>query len=64
MCLAYITQSFDKGTTGAASIMGWPQDLGMVGQDYALTGTFLWVGVIVGEPIVCVVFSLDRDKPC
>lgn len=37
--------------------MGWPQDLGMVGQDYALTGTFLWVGVIVGEPIVCVVFS-------
>ena len=52
MCVAYITQSLDKGTTGAASIMGWPQDLKMKGQDYALTSTFLWVGIIIGEPIV------------
>lgn len=52
MCVAYITQSLDKGTTGATSIMGWPQDLGMKGQDYALTSTFLWIGIIVGEPIV------------
>jgi hypothetical protein len=22
------------------------------GQDYALTSTFLWIGIIVGEPIV------------
>jgi len=58
MCVAYITQSLDKGTTGAASIMGWPQDVGMKGQDYALTSTFLWVGIIIGEPLVsCIIWS-------
>lgn len=31
--------------------MGWQADVGAVGQDYALTSTFLWVGIIVGEPI-------------
>ena len=52
MCIAYITQSLDKGTLGTSSIMGWQEDVGAVGQDYALTSTFLWAGVIVGEPLV------------
>jgi len=34
------------------SIMGWIDDVGAVGQDYALTGTFLWIGIMAGEPIV------------
>ena len=52
MCLAYVTQSLDKGTLGTAAIMGWQKDVGAVGQDYALTSTFLWAGIIVGEPLV------------
>ena len=52
MCVAYITQSLDKGTLGSASIMGWQVDVGAVGQDYALTSTLLWCGIICGEPIV------------
>jgi hypothetical protein len=52
MCVAYITQSLDKGTLGSSSIMGWQADVGAKGQDYALTSTFLWIGIIVGEPIV------------
>lgn len=30
--------------------MGWRQDVGARGQDYAMTGTMLWIGVMVGEP--------------
>ncbi len=52
MCVAYITQSLDKGTLGSSSIMGWQADVGAVGQDYALTSTFLYVGIIAGEPLV------------
>ncbi len=52
MCLAYVTQSLDKGTLGNASIMGWQANVGAIGQDYALTTTLLWCGIIVGEPIV------------
>jgi hypothetical protein len=33
--------------------MGWIDDVGAKGQDYALTGTFLWIGIMAGEPIVC-----------
>ncbi|WRT63808.1 uncharacterized protein IL334_000733 [Kwoniella shivajii] len=51
MCLAYITQAMDKGTLGPASIMGWQKDVGAVGNQYALTSTLLWCGIIVGEPI-------------
>ncbi|WWC58155.1 uncharacterized protein I303_100690 [Kwoniella dejecticola CBS 10117] len=51
MCLAYITQAMDKGTLGPASIMGWIQDVNAAGNDYALTSTLLWCGIIVGEPI-------------
>lgn len=60
MCIAYITQSLDKGTLGTSSIMGWQKDVGAVGQDYALTSTFLWAGVIVGEPVVN---QLNRRLP-
>ena len=52
MCVAYITQSLDKGTLGSASIMGWIEDVGAKGQDYALTSTVFWCGLIFGEPIV------------
>ena len=52
MCLAYITQALDKQTLAPASIMGWIPDVGAQGQDYAMTSTLLWVGIISGEPIV------------
>lgn len=52
MCACYVTQSLDKGSIGSASIMGWQANVGAVGQDYALTSTFLYVGIIAGEPIV------------
>ena len=62
MCVAYITQSLDKGTTGSSSIMGWQKDIGMGGQDYALTSTFLWIGIIVGEPIVSRLSTLSDPR--
>ncbi|EJT97059.1 MFS general substrate transporter [Dacryopinax primogenitus] len=49
MIICYLAQALDKGVLGTASIMGLQQDTGMVGQDYALTNTILWIGVIVGE---------------
>lgn len=52
MCLAYLIQAMDKDTLNRASIMGWQKDVGAKGQDYALTSTFLWIGIIVGEPLV------------
>jgi hypothetical protein len=60
MCIAYITQSLDKGTLGTSSIMGWITDVGAKGQDYALTSTFLWIGIIIGEPIVRQPCESDR----
>ncbi|KAL1413231.1 hypothetical protein Q8F55_000984 [Vanrija albida] len=51
LMLAYLCQALDKGTTGTSSIMGWQKDIGAKGQDYALTSTLLWCGIIVGEPI-------------
>lgn len=32
MCIAYVTQSLDKGTLGTSSIMGWIQDVNAQGQ--------------------------------
>jgi hypothetical protein len=32
--------------------MGWQTDVGAVGNDYALSATFLWCGIIAGEPFV------------
>lgn len=61
MCLAYFLQALDKGTLGTSSIMGWQESVGAKGQDYALTSTCLWIGIIVGEPIVSPLYSLgDR----
>lgn len=46
-------------------IMGWIDDVGAVGQDYALTSTFLWIGIIAGEPIVRFSTCFFRgSKPC
>lgn len=56
MCVAYLTQALDKGTLGTSSIMGWQDDVGAKGQDYALTSTMLWIGIIIGEPVVRLVF--------
>jgi hypothetical protein len=67
MCVAYVTQALDKNTLTPASIMGWIPDVGAQGQDYALTFTLLWVGIICGEPIVSCrrVMSTGRGPlPC
>ncbi|RSH86801.1 uncharacterized protein EHS24_005074 [Apiotrichum porosum] len=50
LCLGYLCQALDKGTISAASIMNWITDVGAVGQDYALTTTVLWCGIILAEP--------------
>lgn len=39
----------DKGTLAFSSIMGIQRDVGLVGQQYALLGTILYVGILVGE---------------
>lgn len=61
LCVAYITQGLDKGTLGSASIMGWQADVGAVGQDYALTGTLLYVGIAAGEPVVSLGERTDEN---
>lgn len=63
MCLAYMVQALDKGVIGPASIMGWLPDINAQGQDYALTSTILWIGIIAGEPLVSrVVCSMVRGQ--
>jgi hypothetical protein len=52
MCLVYMTQALDKGALGPVSIMGWLDDVNAKGQDYALTSTVMWIGFIIGEPLV------------
>lgn len=52
MCLAYLIQALDKGVIGPASIMDWLPDIKATGQDYALTSTMLWIGIVAGEPLV------------
>lgn len=42
------------------SIMGWRQDVGAQGQDYAMTGTMLWIGIMCGEPFVSDSITLRR----
>lgn len=39
--------------------MGWIDDVGAKGQDYALTNTVLWCGIILGEPVVCLMCKLE-----
>jgi hypothetical protein len=41
LCLAYFAQAMDKGATSPISIMGWMEDVGMQGQDFALASTVL-----------------------
>ena len=48
----YLTQALDKGALGPISIMGWLEDINAQGQDYALTSTVMWIGILAGEPIV------------
>ena len=45
----------DKGATSPISIMGWQEDVGAEGQDFALTSTVLWIGLVAGNPIVGIV---------
>lgn len=65
MCLVYMTQALDKGALGPVSIMGWLDDVNAKGQDYALTSTVMWIGFIIGEPLVSLTLSLRsaRAKP-
>ncbi|RSH83548.1 uncharacterized protein EHS24_007236 [Apiotrichum porosum] len=51
LCLGYLCQALDKGTVASASIMGWIEDVHAVGQDYAMTATILWCGIITAEPL-------------
>lgn len=39
----------DKGTLASSSVMGIQTDEHLVGQQYSLLGTILYVGIIVGE---------------
>ena len=41
--------SVDKGTLAASSVMGIQTDNHLKGQQYALLGTILYVGIIIGE---------------
>jgi hypothetical protein len=52
LCCVYLTQALDKGALGPISIMGWLEDINAQGQDYALTSTVMWIGILAGEPIV------------
>jgi len=49
LIITYFFQTFDKGTLAFSSIMGIQRDVGLVGQQYALLGTILYVGILVGE---------------
>jgi len=51
--MVYMTQALDKGALGPVSIMGWQEDVGAKGQDFAMTSTVMWIGIIAGEPLVC-----------
>ncbi|KAJ5893221.1 hypothetical protein N7495_004912 [Penicillium taxi] len=47
--ITYFCQSLDKGILNYASIMGIKQDAHLVGQQYSLLGTILYIGILVGE---------------
>ncbi|OCF36980.1 hypothetical protein I316_01578 [Kwoniella heveanensis BCC8398] len=51
LCLAYFAQAMDKGATSPISIMGWLEDVGAKDQDYALSSTVLWIGLVAGNPV-------------
>ena len=39
----------DKGTLAASSVMGIQTDNKLHGQQYALLGTILYIGILIGE---------------
>lgn len=39
----------DKGTLASSSVMGIQVDNHLVGQQYSLLGTILYIGIIIGE---------------
>ncbi|KAI2950737.1 hypothetical protein CBS147323_10665 [Aspergillus niger] len=47
--VTYFFQSLDKGILNYASIMGIKDDAHLVGQEYSLLGTILYIGILVGE---------------
>lgn len=49
----------DKGSLAFSSVMGIQQDLNLVGQQYALLGTILYVGILVGEVSTILGFCND-----
>ncbi|WOO79139.1 putative transporter [Vanrija pseudolonga] len=51
LCLGYLCQALDKGTITSSSIMGWLKDVNAKGQDFSLTTTILWCGIIMAEPL-------------
>ena len=61
LCCVYLTQALDKGALGPISIMGWLEDINAQGQDYALTSTVMWIGILVGEPIVSTLAYIDES---
>jgi hypothetical protein len=62
MCMVYMTQALDKGALGPVSIMGWQEDVGAKGQDFAMTSTVMWIGIIAGEPLVYHDFHRERSR--
>ncbi|RSH95478.1 hypothetical protein EHS25_000570 [Saitozyma podzolica] len=49
LVITYFFQTFDKGTLAFSSVMGIQTDTHLVGQQYALLGTILYIGILVGE---------------
>ncbi|GFZ51514.1 hypothetical protein JCM24511_09281 [Saitozyma sp. JCM 24511] len=52
LVITYFFQTFDKGTLAFSSVMGIQTDTHLVGQQYALLGTILYIGILVGEGIL------------
>jgi len=61
LCCVYLTQALDKGALGPISIMGWLEDINAQGQDYALTSTVMWIGILAGEPIVSRLLGISEQ---
>ncbi|OJJ33604.1 hypothetical protein ASPWEDRAFT_87366, partial [Aspergillus wentii DTO 134E9] len=49
MIFTYFLQALDKGTLSFSSIMGLPEDTGLVGQQYSWLTTCIYIAVLVVE---------------
>ncbi|KAL7414359.1 MFS transporter [Mrakia frigida] len=49
MVITYFFQTLDKGTLAFSAVMGIRTDNNLVGQQYALLGTILYIGILIGE---------------